>query len=127
MPRFAYKGTPPRSWIRVELVAPDGSTRRLEAVADTGNPLPIIVGSEVMNDFRHSSGPGTATNFGRLEGGFLRLRIPDTNFDAVIFGYGGDRVTDAIQSSDPSFEALVGLPLLRKLEFGGNADEFWIR
>jgi len=100
--------------------------RRLEAVADTGNPLPLIVGSTVMDEFRHLSGPGTDTNFGRLEGGFLRLNIPDTGFAAMIFGYASDRVTDAIRASHADFEALVGLPLLRKLEFGGNAVDFWI-
>ena len=45
----------------------------------------------------------------------------------MIFGYASDQVTDAIQDSSPNFEGLVGLPLLRRLEFGGNADHFWVR
>lgn len=127
MPEFTYKGTPPRPWIRLELITPDGETRVVEAVADTGNPLPLIVSSALMFDCCHLGGPGTETNFGRLDGGFLRVRIPETGVDAMIFGYASDQVTDAIQDSSPDFEGLVGLPLLRKLEFGGNADHFWVR
>lgn len=122
-----YKGTPPRPWLRFELVAPDGTTRILEAVADTGNPLPLIVSSAVMAGFCHLGGPGTDTNFGRLEGGFLHVRILETGADAMIFGYASDHVADAIRASNLDFEGLVGLPLLRKLEFGGDADRFWIR
>jgi hypothetical protein len=127
MPEFTYKGTPPRPWIRLELITPDGETRAFEAVADTGNPLPLIVSSALMFDCCHLGGPGTETNFGRLDGGFLRVRIPETGVDAMIFGYASDQVTDAIQDSSPDFEGLVGLPLLRRLEFGGNADHFWVR
>ena len=127
MPEYVYKGTPPRPWIRLELITPDGETRVLEAVADTGNPLSLIVSSALMFDCCHLGGPGTDTNFGRLDGGFLRVRIPETGVDAMIFGYASDQVTDAIQDSSPNFEGLVGLPLLRRLEFGGNADHFWVR
>lgn len=127
MPEFTYKGTPPRPWIRLDLITPDGETRVVEAVADTGNPLPLIVSSALMFDCCHLGGPGTETNFGRLDGGFLRVRIPETGVDAMIFGYASDQVTDAIQDSSPNFEGLVGLPLLRRLEFGGNADHFWVR
>ncbi len=127
MPEFTYKGTPPRPWIRLELITPDGETRVLGVVADTGNPLPLIVSSALMFDCCHLGGPGTETNFGRLDGGFLRVRIPETGVDAMIFGYTSDQVTDAIQDSSPDFERRVGLPLLRRLEFGGDADHFWVR
>jgi hypothetical protein len=36
-------------------------------------------------------------------------------------------VTDAIRASSQDFEGLVGLPLLRKLQYGGDADHFWVR
>ena len=127
MPEFAYKGTPPRPWMRVELIAPDGTSRLLEAVADTGNPLPLIVSSAAMTACCQLGGPGTETNFGRLDGGFLRVRIPETGVDAVMLGYAGDQVTAAIRGSSQDFEALVGLPLLRRLEYGGDADHFWVR
>ncbi len=127
MQRSVYKGTPPRPWIRVELIGPDGQARVLEAVADTGNPLPIIVSPAVMSAFGHLSGPGTETNFGHFDGGFLQVRIPETSVDATILGYTSGHVVEAIQGSSPAFEALVGLPLLRRLEFGGNSDSFWIR
>ena len=126
MPEFAYKGTPPRPWMRVELIAPDGTSRLLKAVADTGNPLPLIVSSAVMAACCQLGGPGTETNFGRLDGGFLRVRIPETGVDAVMLGYAGDQVTDAIRGSRQDFEALVGLPLLRRPEYGGDAGHFWV-
>ena len=113
--------------MRLELVARDGKAQLLEAVADTGNPLPLIVSSDVMAGFGHLGGPGTDTNFGRLAGGFLHIRIPDTGVDAMIFGYASDHVVDAIRASNHDFAGLVGLPLLRKLEFGGDTDHFWIR
>ena len=90
MPEFTYKGTPPRPWIRLELITPDGETHVVEAVADTGNPLPLIVSSALMFDCCHLGGPGTETNFGRLDGGFIRVRIPETGVDAMIFGYASD-------------------------------------
>ena len=127
MPEFGYKGTPPRPWMRVELIAPDGTSRLLEAVADTGNPLPLIVSSDVMAACCHLGGPGTETNFGRLEGGFLRVRIPETGVDAMMLGYASDQVTATIRDSSQDFEVLVGLPLLRRLEYGGDADHFWVQ
>lgn len=71
MQRSTYKGTPPRPWIRVELIGPDGQTRVLGPLADTGNPLPIIVSPAVMFEFCQLGGPETESNFGHLDGGFL--------------------------------------------------------
>jgi hypothetical protein len=33
-----YKGTTPRSWVRLRFRAPDGSLHERELVADTGSP-----------------------------------------------------------------------------------------
>ena len=74
----------------------------------------------------HLGGPGTETNFGRLEGGFLSVRIPETGVDVVMLGYASDQVSEAIRGSSRDFEVLVGLPLRRRLEYGGNADHFWV-
>jgi hypothetical protein len=33
----------------------------------------------------------------------------------------------AAEASSPDFGGLVGLPLLRLMEYGGDADWFWLR
>ena len=125
--RNPYKGSPKRPWIRLVLVAADGTSRDLEVVADTGNPCAVIVSAELMRQFNQGVAPGISTNFGSLDGGWLRLRISEIGFDRIVLGYGGDPVVQAVQSSHPDFEGLAGLPLLRMMEYGGDADDFWIR
>jgi hypothetical protein len=122
-----YKGAPPRPWVRIGLTAPNGDSVELELVADTGNPFAIIVASEMMHQLRHQYGPGVETNFGPLVGGFLHIHVPGTRLDDTILGYAGDTVVDAVRASSNDFQGLVGLPLLRRLHYGGDADEFWIR
>jgi hypothetical protein len=70
---------------------------------------------------------GIKTNFGNLDSGWLRLQIPEIEFDGEVVGYSGDSVTAAARNSHSSFEALVGLPLLRMMKYGGNSRAFWIR
>lgn len=77
--------------------------------------------------FRLHSGPGAETNFGKIVGGFLRVRMPDTALNEVVLGHAGDSVVQAVQASSLDFEGVAGLPLLRLLEYGGNADGFWVR
>lgn len=125
--RTPYKGTPPRPWFSVVLVAPDGSTRGLEVVADTGNPCALIVGTQAMQDFQRSVAPGLATNFGHLTGCWLRVQIPELDFDETILAFGSDDVVRAVEGSHPDFNGLAGLPLLQKMEFGGDRDTFYLR
>jgi hypothetical protein len=125
--RNPYKGTPPRSWIRVQLLAPDGSMQEIDLLADTGNPAAIIVSDDLMRRFTHLPLGGQASNFGPLTGGALRVVIPDVGFDGVLIGYASDRVVRTAKASSPDFEGLAGLPLLRMLEYGGDSDWFWIR
>jgi len=40
---------------------------------------------------------------------------------------GQDQLAAAAQHSDRRFLGLAGLPLLRKLRYGGDADVFWLR
>jgi hypothetical protein len=69
----------------------------------------------------------TDSNFGALEGGWLRIAIPDLRLDFRTLGYANDSVVKVVRRSDPSFAGLVGLPLLRMLQYGGDAGQFWIR
>jgi hypothetical protein len=125
--RNQYKGAPARPWIRVTLVAAGGATQELDALADTGNPCRLIVGSDMMRQFNLGLEPDVHTNFGILTGGWLRIRIVEIGFDQVIRGFGGDAVVTATQASHPDLQGLAGLPLLRMMEYGGDRQEFWVR
>jgi hypothetical protein len=125
--RNPYMGSPARPRLRLVLVAADGTQRQVEALADTGNPCALIVGQEVMDQFNQGLVPGMSTNFGRLAGGWLRVQIPEVEFDANLIAYASDAVAQAAAESHPSFQALAGLPLLRMMEYGGNGDGFWVR
>jgi hypothetical protein len=125
--RNPYKGSPDRSWLRLTLVAANGATTQLQAITDTGNPCALVVGADVMRQFNLGIAPGMNTNFGPLDGGWLRVQIPDIGFDDVILAYSSDAILQVAKASHPDFDGLVGLPLLRMMEFAGDCDNFWIR
>jgi hypothetical protein len=125
--RNPYKGAPLRPWIRVALVAADGTSTEIDALADTGNPSALIVGQDTLKRFNLGLTPGMSTNFGALDGGWLRVRVAELHFDQVLLAYASDAVLQAVQESHANFTALAGLPLLQSFEYGGNRDEFWIR
>jgi predicted aspartyl protease len=125
--RNAYKGAPPRPWVSLEFIDESGQTIAIEALADTGNPCALVVGPQIMGQFNLGSAPGMTTNFGQFEGGWLRVVIDEIEFDEDVLAYSSEAVLSAVQASHTDFGALVGLPLLQKMEFGGNRDSFWIR
>ncbi|MGA2616749.1 MAG: hypothetical protein ABSF26_04010 [Thermoguttaceae bacterium] len=69
----------------------------------------------------------TDSNFGPLEGGWVRIVIPELGFDVKTLGYGNDSVVKVVKRSDTGFGGLVGLPLLQMLEYGGDDGRFWVR
>lgn len=125
--RNVYRGKPARAWLRLELVAPDGQARPVELLVDTGNPCPIIIDVAALQSVRWRESIRTDSNFGPLEGGWLRVAIPEVGLDVKILGYANDSVANVVKRSDSEFGGLVGLPLLRMLEYGGDAGHFWIR
>jgi hypothetical protein len=125
--RNPYKGSPPRPWIRIRLTAPDGTAQEIELLADTGNPFELIVSQQQMAVLGHGTGPSLNTNFGQLNGGWFQLAMPELGLSQSVFGYASDTVVNAAKASHPDFAGLAGLPLLRLLEYGGDADWFWIR
>lgn len=125
--RNSYKGSPLRPAVRLVLNAADGTTREVEALADTGNPCALIIGQALLSQFNLGIAPGMNTNFGAMDGAWLRVQIPGLEFDETVLGYGSDAVFHAAQASHSDFVGLVGLPLLRMLEYGGNNTEFWVR
>jgi len=125
--RNVYRGDPARAWILAEIISPLGQSCELELLVDTGNPCAIIVSQGTMELLRWRDSGSTRSNFGALEGGWLRLAIPDIGFDVKILGYANDSVVNVVKRSDERFAGLVGLPLLRMLEYGGNDGWFWVR
>jgi hypothetical protein len=68
------------------------------------------------------------SNLGELVGGWLRLYNPELDgFVEFIVGYGNARAAEIAARSHTDFVGVVGLPLLRLGEYGGNADAFWFR
>lgn len=122
----AYKGVPPRAWLQVQLVTPDGEQVDLELLADTGNPFAVIVPDRTLTEFKHRDGPSAETNFGPLRGGLLCVSVPELRESVMLIGYGSDAVAEAARSSHPDLAGLIGLPLLRKLGYGGDEHHFWI-
>ena len=125
--RNSYKGLPPRPWVRLTLIAASGAQREIDALADTGNPCAFIVSPEVMRQFNQGTAPGMNTNFGALDGGWLRVQIPETGFDEAVLAYASETVVHAAADSHADFEALAGLPLLKMMVYGGDRNSFWIR
>ena len=125
--RNVYRGDPARAWLRVELISASGLVREMELLVDTGNPCAIIIDMATMQSLRWRESIRAESNFGPLEGGWLRIAIPELGFDVKTLGYGNDSVVNIVRRSDPGFMGLVGLPLLRMVKYGGDGGRFWIR
>jgi len=80
-----------------------------------------------MANLKQRAAPDVNSNFGLLEAGWLHLSMPELGPDQDVVGYASDVVVTATKASSPDFEGLAGLPVLRLLEYGGDADWFWLR
>jgi hypothetical protein len=125
--RNPYKGSPPRPWVRLRFSAPGGGYHEIELLADTGNPCSIIVSQKLMAKLTYRAAPDVNSNFGLLAGGWLHINMPDLGLDVDLVGYASDHVVATTKNSSNDFEGLAGLPLLRLLEYGGDANCFWLR
>ena len=125
--RNLYKGFPERAWVAVHLMLVDDGTRQVQLLADTGCPCALVVGKDVMRGLKRTEGSDLDTNFGHLQGNWIRVRIPEIGYDEVALAYASDEVMRAARSSHADFDGLIGLPLLRKMDYGGNPGCFWIR
>ena len=80
-----------------------------------------------MARLKAGDAPDINTNFGAMQGGWLQLAMPELGLVQSVLGYAGDAVVSAAKASHIDFEGLIGLPLLRLAEYGGNGDGFWLR
>jgi hypothetical protein len=105
----------------------DGTKYSVELIADTGCPYWTVLGSGDFNRCKLTEVAPEDTVYGKLEGAWLRLSIPEVGLDRQLIGYASDLVAQLAQDSCPDFVGLIGLPLLRMMQYGGDADWFWIR
>lgn len=123
--RNPYRGG--RPWLRLGFRASDGAVHYLDLVADTGSAAQIVLRADRLTALRFLPLPDRPSNFGTMTGGLLRLYTPELGLVETILGYGNDRIAATAARSHPDFTGIVGLPLLRLGEYGGNATDFWFR
>jgi hypothetical protein len=124
--RNPYKGILPRCWVRLRFAAVDGSNHERELLADTGCPYAVILGQADLSLLLRAMATGVNTNFGYLDSGWIEINMPELGLANQILGYGNDTVWQAVQRDSADFAGLVGLPLLRMLEYGGDNSSFWV-
>ena len=125
--RNPYDGDPARSWILVRLADRNGSESVFKLIADTGNPFALVIDPQSTASLNHGEGPSVDTNFGQLQGAWFQLAMPELGLGQKVLGYASAEVVASVKQGHADFAGLAGLPLLRLLEYGGNATEFWIR
>jgi hypothetical protein len=125
--RNRYKGAPLRPWVRLRLAEPNGTDHEFELLADTGNPFAVVISQAAMTSLKLRTAPDVNTNFGLLQGGWLHIHMPELGIETDVIGYASDAVVTSAQTSSSDFQGLAGLPFLRLLEYGGDADWFWLR
>src|SRR5436309_298210 len=109
--RNPYKGAPPRAWVRLRFVTLDGIVHERELLADTGSPCAVILGQSDLSSFSRAAAAVVRSNFGQLNGGWLRIDMPELNLTSRVLGFGSDRVLQTVQAASADFAGLVGLPL----------------
>lgn len=125
--RNAYDGQPARPWVLVQLAGRRGRRIRVKAVVDTGSPFCLVTSQSIFERCRLGTGPPAITNFGVLEAAWVDISVPGLQFTNRLLTYGSDDVARAVKRSSRDFSALIGLPLLRMFEYGGDATDFWLR
>jgi hypothetical protein len=113
--------------LRLGFKTPDGAAHLFDLIADTGSAAGILIRPDLMQTLRHEECPNRNSNFGLLLGGWLRLYNPELGLVEFVRGYGSENAAKLAAQSHPDFVGLVGLPILRLTEYGGNGNEFWIR
>jgi hypothetical protein len=125
--RDPYLGTPPRAWLRLRFLDPNDAHVELTLIADTGCPYAVIIDPVVLRQLTRLSARPIVSNFGPMTSGWVRLSMPAFGLDQDVLCHGSSMVGQAVVADDPSFQGLVGLPILQLAEYGGNATDFWFR
>ena len=124
--RNPYRGS--RAWLRLGFQIPGGAVLYLDLLADTGTPAGLMLRPDLMDLLRIWGDRDRPSTLGPLSGGWVRVYNPD--FDGLVelvLAYGSTKAAEIAARSHPDFVGVVGLPLLRVGEYGGNATDFWFR
>ncbi len=122
-----YFGRYARPFLRTTFSERNGTTQELMLLADTGSPYPVILSPFWFDRLVHTETRDVDTNFGRLYSGWVHLYMPDYGLSELAKGYSNQHVGESLAEENPDLVGLVGLPLLRLGEYGGNATDFWFR
>ncbi len=109
------------------LPRPDGTIHSFDLVVDTGCDDAIVLRKSAFDLVTHGVAPSYFSSWGLMQGGWLDIDMPACGLAARVHGYADYQLSAGVAASDPNFMGLVGLPLLRFGEFGGNATDFWFR
>lgn len=123
--RNPYRGQ--RPWLQLAFKATDGEVHELKLIADTGSAGAVLLRPDWFEFLRHKESKSRESNLGKLASGWLRIFNPELGLVEFVRGYGSEKASEIAANSDPEFVGLVGLPVLRLMEYGGNYDSFWIR
>ena len=149
--RTTYKGRSERAWLRLGLRDVYGAVELFDLVVDTASPMAMILRPDVFDRFVRWPGKEELSNFGPLPSGWFQLDVPSIVLSQPVRGYKSSQVAEINRRTDagdllkrvrgytssqvaeiaakshPEFAGLVGLPILRLGEYGGDASEFWFR
>jgi hypothetical protein len=125
--RNPYKGNPVRSWLRLGFRGRDGTAISVELLADTGSPQSALLRPDLFDQLVTRYTRTIRTNFGDMTGGWVQLYTPEIGLVEVVEAFRSEQAARTAAKSHPAFAGVVGLPILRLGEYGGNADVFWIR
>src|SRR5207302_10114679 len=103
-----YEGNPPRPWISLQIITSDGDVIPAQLLADTGNPYAIIVSHKVLELARVEEGPAFKTNFGLLDGGWIRIVIPELKVDQELMAFANEPAVELARASWPHLDGLAG-------------------
>jgi hypothetical protein len=125
--RNSYKGAPIRPWLRLSFLGRDGTTHSVELLADTGSPSGVILSPELFDQLVVCFTRAVNTNFGPMQGGWVRLYSRDLGLVEFVEGFRSEQAAQTAARSHPDFAGMVGLSVLRLAEYGGDSNSFWIR
>lgn len=80
--RNPYRGDPPNPWIKVRFERADGMGNiEKELAVDTGDPDEASISSQNMRQLKMADGPSVQTNFGRADGGWVCINMPELGLE----------------------------------------------
>jgi len=125
--RNSYLGAGPRPWLKLDFRDTSGNVRTSKLVADTGSPQAVVLAPTVFEELVLIQIDSITNNFGQSDGGWLQLYMPECGLVERSKGYANLQVEQIVRKSHSDFVGLVGLPILRLGEYGGDAKSFWFR